>query len=127
MVRDMRRNIYLMILIIGFLMGLGCGMLQLRAETTVEETQPSTSAPSQYNTSALEGWCGNDDTEIKMISATVYMQADDLTILEDEEGNLWKVSHMNIDENDFIMLWISTEHTTDVKDDIVLKVWAECH
>ncbi len=77
-----------------------------------------------FDTSALNSWSSDfSDGEIRMVGGYFY----DESTLEDDTGNLWGVD-MELNENEFYLLWIADNHTPDdVTDDIILKVWVEAH
>lgn len=76
----------------------------------------------RFDTSVLNSWSGDfSDGEIRMVGGYFY----DETTLEDDTGNLWGID-MELNENEFYLLWIADNHTPDdVTDDIILKVWVE--
>lgn len=73
-----------------------------------------------FDTSALETWCGNPQGKIRMVSGWYYEPG----VIEDEEGNLWGWNG-ELNENDFYLLWIEDCGSSNVEDDIILKLFAE--
>jgi hypothetical protein len=48
-------------------------------------------------------------------------------VVEDEQGQLWGIEQ-NIEQEDFLLLWIADNHTpNNTTDDIVIKVWREAY
>lgn len=83
----------------------------------------------KFDTSALDNWCtGEDEGLIRMVAAYPYAREDGMLTLEDELGELWLVEDMDIDDNDYVLLWIADNGTSnDATDDVVLKVYTEVH
>lgn len=80
---------------------------------------------SNFDTSIIEKyWCGSyDDGTVRMVGAWYYADG----VVEDEQGQLWGIDQQ-IDENDFLLLWIADNHTPNYTiDDIVIKVWREAY
>lgn len=86
-------------------------------------------APQSYDLSVIENWCGSgtERGSIRFIGAEVYAREGDTLTLIDEQGNLWDVEALNIDDNDFLLLWINDNDTDTVKDDTIIKVWREAY
>ena len=65
---------------------------------------------------------------VRMEGAWVAESEDSTHTLNDETGNAWTVEDITLHEDDWLLLWIADNHTTeDVTDDVVIKVWAEAH
>jgi hypothetical protein len=78
-----------------------------------------------FDTSIIEAqWCGGFyDGTIRMVGAWWYADG----VVEDEQGQLWGIEQ-NIEETDFLLLWIADNHTPDnTVDDIIIKVWREAY
>lgn len=87
-------------------------------------------APQSYDLSVIENWCGTgtERGSIRFVGAEVESRNGDVITLLDEQGNLWEVEHMNIDNNDFLLLWINDNDTYDnFSDDVIIKVWREAY
>lgn len=84
------------------------------------------SKEQMFDVSAFDSWCkGEDQGTIRMVGAWVYSTNVGFTTLEDESGNLWNVEGVSIGEDDFLLLWIVDNHTPEVDDDEVIKIWNE--
>ena len=83
--------------------------------------------PQSYDLSVIENWCGSGTEcgSIRFVGAEVYTRDGDTLTLIDEQGNLWGVEALNIDDNDFLLLWINDNDTDTVEDDTIIKVWRE--
>lgn len=89
--------------------------------TSIEEAQKS-----MFDTSWIEeAWCqGEEFGTIRMIGAWKYADG----IVRDEQGCLWAVDIPGVSEEDFLLLWLADNHTSDdTTDDIIIKVWREVH
>lgn len=77
-----------------------------------------------FDTSALNNWGGDfSDGDIRIMGGYFY----DENTIEDDTGNLWLVD-TDISEDNFYLLWIADNHTSDdVTDDVILKIWVEAH
>ena len=78
-----------------------------------------------FDTSIIEAqWCGGFyDGTIRMVGAWWYADG----VVEDEMGQLWGIEQ-NIEETDFLLLWIADNHTPNkTTDDIIIKVWREAY
>lgn len=86
-------------------------------------------APQSYDLTALDEWCGagTERRSIRFIGAEVASRNGDIITLLDERGNQWEVENMNIDDNDFLLLWINDNDTDDIADDEIIKVWREAY
>lgn len=86
-------------------------------------------APQFYDLSVIENWCGSgtERGSIRFVGAEVYTREGDTLTLIDEQGNLWDVEALNIDDNDFLLLWINDNDTDTVEDDTIIKVWREAY
>lgn len=80
-----------------------------------------------YDTTYLDNWCAGDEQgSIRMIGGWVNSHEDNTYTLEDESGNLWVVRDIDLDEDDFLLLWIDNNGTPDyLEDDHVVKTWRE--
>lgn len=86
-------------------------------------------APQSYDLSVIENWCGSgtERGSIRFVGAEVYAREGDTLTLIDEQDNLWDVEALNIDDNDFLLLWINDNDTDTVEDDTIIKVWREAY
>lgn len=87
-------------------------------------------APQSYDLTVIDNWCGagTERGSIRFVGAEVESRNGDTITLLDEQGNLWEVEHMNIDDNDFLLLWINDNDTyDDFSDDVIIKVWREAY
>lgn len=78
-----------------------------------------------FDTTPIEqAWCGGfTDGTVRMVGAWWYADG----VVEDEQGQLWGVEQ-NIDKEDFLLLWIADNNTSDkTTDDIIIKVWREAY
>ena len=83
-------------------------------------------ASEMFDTSALETWCrGADQGTLRMVGAW-QAEGYDKGVVEDEQGNLWNITE-DYEEYDFLLLWIADNHTEDVTDDEIMKVWREAY
>lgn len=98
-------------------------LTQTNTELTAQ-VQEYQSKQSIYDTTSLENWCGEcDDGTVRMVGCVYY---DNHTVM-DELGYLWWVDE-EVNENEFYLLWIANNHTSDVvEDDVVVKLWQEVH
>ena len=85
--------------------------------------------PLVFDTTAIDAWCrGEDMGTVRMVGAWVAGGEDSTHTLNDETGNAWTVEDITLHEDDWLLLWIADNHTTeDVTDDVIIKVWAEAH
>lgn len=91
---------------------------------TVVNEEPA--ASGMFDTSVLETWCrGADQGTLRMVGAW-QTEGYDKGVVEDEQGNLWNITE-DYEEYDFLLLWIADNHTEDVTDDEVVKVWREAY
>ena len=78
-----------------------------------------------FDTSIIEQeWCGGfTDGTIRMVGAWWYADG----VVEDEQGQLWGIEQ-NIDQTDFLLLWIADNNTpNNTTDDIIIKTWREAY
>lgn len=78
-----------------------------------------------FDTSIIETQWGGDfeNGTVRMVGAWWYADG----MVEDEMGQLWGIEQ-NINTDDFLLLWITDNHTpNDMTDDIVIKVWREAY
>lgn len=82
-----------------------------------------------FDTTAIDTWCrGEDIGTVRMVGAWVAESEDSVHTLNYETGNAWTVEDITLHEDDWLLLWIADNHTTeDVTDDVIIKVWAETH
>ena len=81
-----------------------------------------------FDTSILESWDGDfSDGKIRMIGAWLYGQDNNGDpIVIDEKGELWTIPGYEVENDDFLLLWIADNNTVeDVHDDIIMKIWTE--
>lgn len=85
--------------------------------------------PIVFDTTVIDAWCrGEDMGTVRMVGAWVTESEDSAHTLNDETGNAWTVEDITLHEDDWLLLWIADNHTTeDVTDDVIIKVWAEAH
>ena len=85
--------------------------------------------PIVFDTTAIDTWCrGEDLGTVRMVGAWVAESVDNAHTLNDETGNAWTVEDITLHEDDWLLLWIADNNTTeDVTDDVIIKVWAEAH
>lgn len=83
----------------------------------------------KFDTSALESWCGSSEVHsVRMVGAEVYRRDKNQVVVKDEDGSLWILENVDVDDNDFLLLWIDDMDTLgEVEDDVVVKVWREVH
>lgn len=95
----------------------------LQSAEACEET------PVSFDLSVIEQWCGGNDRNgsLRFVGAEVYERDGDKITLLDEQGQLWVVSDIHIEDEDFLLLWIQDNDTDDFSDDVVVKVWREAH
>lgn len=98
----------------------------LHGNTTADACEE---APQSFDLSVIENWCGSgtERGSIRFVGAEVYAREGNTLTLIDEQGNLWDVEALNIDDNDFLLLWINDNDTDDVEDDTIIKVWREAY
>lgn len=90
-----------------------------------KETTADLQETQFFDTSQLEAWCEGDCGTVRMVGASYYKD----NMLKDEQDNVWTVDdNIEIDEEDFYLLWMDDCNTPDdIKDDVIIKVWAEKH
>lgn len=91
----------------------------------VQEVQPIV-----FDTTAIDTWCrGEDLGTVRMVEGyPAKHSAGGYWTLVDGYGEQWTVSGIGLHHDDFLLLWIADNHTTeDVTDDVIIKVWAEAH
>lgn len=85
-------------------------------------------APVSFDLSIIEQWCGGERRgSIRFVGAELYRRDGDKLVLLDEQGQYWVVSGIEIEDNDFLLLWIEDNDTDSFEDDTVMKVWREAH
>ena len=85
-------------------------------------------AEQHIDTSAIECWDGGfSDGNIRMVGAWVKGYEGNTVLIEDETGNIWMMDDCYIDNDAFLLLWLADNGTSNVKDDIIVKVWTELH
>ena len=78
---------------------------------------------SHIDTSAIESWDGGFSSgNIRMAGAWVDHYTDNTVYIEDETGNIWMIDDCYIDDDAFLLLWLADNGTSNVKDDIIVKV-----
>lgn len=94
-----------------------------------QTTEACEEAPQSYDLTVIDNWCGagTERGSIRFIGAEVASRNGDIITLLDERGNQWEVENMNIDDNDFLLLWINDNDTDDIADDEIIKVWREAY
>ena len=78
-----------------------------------------------FDTFIIESqWCGGfTEGTVRMVGAWWYTDG----VVEDEMGQLWGIEQ-NIEQEDFLLLWIADNHTPNTTtDDIIIKVWREAY
>ena len=128
----MKKTIIILALVLSAILCACSAPTNAYTETAVNTISADTipaPARSTYDTSALLDWCGASEVNtVRMVGAVVGKSADNYYILEDEHGELWCVEDVDIDDNDFLLLWIDDAGTPDdTNDDVVIKVWREVH
>ena len=85
-------------------------------------------APVSFDLSVIEQWCGCEHRgSIRFVGAELYRRDGDKLVLLDEQGQYWVVSDIEVEDNDFLLLWIEDNDTDSFEDDTVMKVWREAH
>ena len=85
-------------------------------------------APVLFDLSVIEQWCGGERRgSIRFVGAELYRRDGDKLVLLDEQGQYWVVSDIEVEDNDFLLLWIEDNDTESFEDDTVMKVWREAH
>lgn len=85
-------------------------------------------APVSFDLSIIEQWCGGERRgSIRFVGAELYRRDGDKLVLLDEQGQYWVVSDIEVEDNDFLLLWIEDNDTDSFEDDTVMKVWREAH
>lgn len=85
-------------------------------------------APVSFDLSVIEQWCGGECRgSIRFVGAELYRRDGDKLVLLDEQGQYWVVSGIEVEDNDFLLLWIEDNDTDSFEDDTVMKVWREAH
>ena len=81
---------------------------------------------ARFDTSIIEeNWCsGLDEGQVRMVSATYKWSDAAQTVVKDEQGNAWAILE-EVNENDFLLLWIADNGTETISDDVIIKVWRE--
>ncbi len=85
-------------------------------------------APVSFDLSVIEQWCGGERRgSIRFVGAELYRRDGDKLVLLDEQGQYWVVSGIEVEDNDFLLLWIEDNDTESFEDDTVMKIWREAH
>lgn len=85
-------------------------------------------APVSFDLSVIEQWCGGERRgSIRFVGAELYRRDGENLVLLDEQGQYWVVSGIEIEDNDFLLLWIEDNDTDSFEDDVVMKVWREAY
>lgn len=121
---DKYQRIFLCIIVV--LYGLLGAVVAVAAQETKQAIVEPAGTPL-YDTTYLDNWCAGDEQgSIRMIGGWVNSCEDNVYTLEDESGNLWVVRDIDLDEDDFLLLWINNNGTPDyLEDDHVVKTWRE--
>lgn len=116
-----------LILVVAMLAGTILGVVCAPTEQVEVVKYVEVQTEENFDTSVLESWGGDfSDGKIRMIGAWLYGQDNNGDpIVIDERNELWTLPNFNIAPNDFLLLWIADNHTEDVHDDIIMKIWAE--
>lgn len=119
--RKSKKFVLVLFLALAIAIGSGWAISNVQAINSAEEPLPDYQA---FDTSPVEGWCtGEDVGTIRMVGAYLC----NATTAQDEQGNLWDVSNMGLQEDDFLLLWIADSSTETTDDDVLVKVWKEAH
>lgn len=81
-----------------------------------------------FDTSVLEHWDGDFSSgKIRMVGAWYYgTDRNGNPIVIDELNELWTLTGYEINDGDFLLLWVADSNTENyVHDDIVIKIWVE--
>ena len=85
-------------------------------------------APVSFDLSVIEQWCGGEHRgSIRFVGAELYRRDGDKLVLLDEQGQYWVVGDIEVEDNDFLLLWIEDNDTDSFEDDTVMKIWREAH
>lgn len=85
-------------------------------------------APVSFDLSVIEQWCGGERRgSIRFVGAELYRRDGDKLVLLDEQGQYWVISGIEVEDNDFLLLWIEDNDTDSFEDDTVMKIWREAH
>lgn len=126
-VRRMEQTAYLLLVVMALFTCAVCACVCDRT-TRIQDTinsKDEVAIEHMFDTQALETWCkGEDMGQIRMVGAWVYSNnSNGTTTLEDEQGYLWDVEGQ-VDDS-FLLLWLVDNHTPEVEDDEIIKVWSE--
>ena len=100
-------------------------MRQMReAQTAIE--QAAKPACEVFDVSALSGWCGAGEYgTVRMVGAVIIGEAAGCWELMDDYGETWYVEKLDLNVDDFLLIWIDDMNTDDIQDDEIIKVWRE--
>ena len=94
------------------------------AQTTVEQAMKP--ACEVFDVSALSGWCGAGECgTVRMVGAVITGEAAGCWELMDDYGEIWYVEKLDLNADDFLLIWIDDMGTDDIQDDEIIKVWRE--
>ena len=121
------------LIIFGLVFAIAVGMFAIgynSAEPPVEEVVKYVEVVPDlpFDTSVLERWDGDFSSgKIRMIGAWYYgTDRSGNPIVIDELNELWTLTGYEINDGDFLLLWVADSNTENyVHDDIVIKIWVE--
>ena len=94
------------------------------AQTSIE--QAAKPACEVFDVSALSGWCGAGEYgTVRMVGAVITGEAAGCWELMDDHGEIWYVEKLDLNVDDFLLIWIDDMGTDDIQDDEIIKVWRE--
>lgn len=94
------------------------------AQTTIEQVVKP--ACEVFDVSALSGWCGAGEYgTVRMVGAVVIGEAAGCWELMDDYGECWYIEKLDLNVDDFLLIWIDDMATDDIHDDEIIKVWKE--
>lgn len=93
-------------------------------QTAIE--QAAKPACEVFDVSALSGWCGAGEYgTVRMVGAVIIGEAAGCWELMDDYGETWYVEKLDLNVDDFLLIWIDDMNTDDIQDDEIIKVWRE--
>lgn len=94
------------------------------AQTAIE--QAAKPACEVFDVSALSGWCGAGECgTVRMVGAVIIGEAAGCWELMDDYGERWYIEKLDLNLDDFLLIWIDDMNTDDIMDDEIIKVWKE--
>ena len=94
------------------------------AQTAIE--QAAKPAYEVFDVSALSGWCGAGEYgTVRMVGAIITGEATGCWELMDDYGEIWYIEKLDLNTDDFLLIWIDDMGTDDIQDDEIIKVWRE--